>query len=379
MNTGVDMSGEVASGFERVAEVFSENFRDRRDSGSAFAAMIDGELVVDLWGGVADDRYATPWTGDTLSVLHSGTKGIVATALLMLVERGLLDLNEPVARYWPEFACASKEAVTVATLGSHAAGLPGIEGDVTLDDLADPAGLAARLAAQAPMIELGHPSYHAITFGWLCDELVRRVDGRTVGRFVADEIATPLGVDIRIGLDPADPLAMRVSHLRRSDDYQLSAFLSPNPDPRLAKVYGAARGAITSMDDPVVLALEIPAANGVASARAMASLYGALVSGRIVSQSSLAIGTALASAGNDPLTGRPLRFGPTGYELAHTPSALGPPDDAFGHTGAGGSSHGAWPSLRTGFSYSTNMLQPENADGRARALLDALQAAVASA
>ena len=379
MNTGVDKSGEVASGFERVAEVFSENFRDRRDSGSAFAAMIDGELVVDLWGGVADDRYATLWTGDTLSVLHSGTKGIVATALLMLVERGLLDLNEPVARYWPEFACAGKESVTVATLGAHAAGLPGIEGDVALDDLAHPAGLAARLAAQAPMIELGHPSYHAFTFGWLCDELVRRVDGRTVGRFVADEIATPLGLDIRIGLDPADPLAVRVSYLRRSDDYQLSAFLGPNPDPCLAKVYGAAQGAITSMDDPVVLALEIPAANGVASARAMASLYGALVSGRIVSQSTLAIGTALASAGDDPLTGRPLRFGPTGYELAHTPSALGPPDDAFGHTGAGGSSHGAWPSLRTGFSFSTNMLRPENADGRARALLDALHAAVASA
>ena len=149
--SGVSVSGEVeaskvAPGFERVAEVFTENFRDIRDTGSAFAAVIDGDLVVDLWGGVADDRDATPWTSDTLAVLHAGTKGVVATALLMLVERGLLDLNEPVARYWPEFGRAGKEAVTVATLASHTSGLPGIDGDVT--------------------------------FSWLCDELVRRVAGR---------------------------------------------------------------------------------------------------------------------------------------------------------------------------------------------------------
>ena len=132
------------------------------------------------------------------------------------------------------------------------------------------------------------------------------------------------------------------------------------------------------MDDPVVLALEIPAANGVASARSMASLFGAMTTSKLITSEVMDLGSSLASFGDDPLTGRPLRFGPTGFELAHTPSALGPPDDAFGHTGAGGSSHGAWRELRLGFSYSTNMLRPENADGRARALLDALHDAAKS-
>lgn len=367
------LHGTVAPGFERVADTFAENFTRRRDTGSAFAAVVDGETVVDLWGGVADERTGREWTGDTVSVLHSGTKGLVATALLLLVQRGLLDLERPVATYWPEFAVQGKADIIVALLAAHAAGLPGLEGDpLTIDELGRPATIAVRLAAQAPMVPVGVPCYHALTFGWLCGELVRRIDGRTVGRFVADEIATPLALDVRIGLAPDDPLAAKVSYLQRADDYQLTAFLIPDPDPRLALVYGAARDVITRMDDPAVLALEIPAANGVASARSMATLYGALTTGKLVTAEVMRLGRALASVGDDPLSGRPLRFGPTGFELAHTPSALGPPDDAFGHTGAGGSSHGAWPELRLGFSYSTNMLRPENADGRARALLDAV-------
>ena len=365
--------GMVAPGFERVADTFAENFSARRDTGSAFAAVIDDEIIVDLWGGTADERTGAQWTSDTVSVLHSGTKGLVATALLLLVQRGLLDLDRPVAAYWPEFAVAGKADITVALLAAHAAGLPGLEGDpLTMDELRRPDAIAARLAAQLPMVRVGVPCYHAFTFGWLCDELVRRIDGRTVGQFVADEIATPLELDVRIGLPPGDPLAAKVSHLQRADDYQLAAFLAPHPDPRLALVYGAAGDVMIRMDDPVVLALEIPAANGVASARSMASLFGAMTTSKLITSEVMDLGCSLASFGDDPLTGRPLRFGPTGFELAHTPSALGPPDDAFGHTGAGGSSHGAWRELRLGFSYSTNMLRPENADGRARALLDAL-------
>ena len=373
-------NGTVTSGFERVGEVFAENFTDRRDTGSAFAAVIDGELVVDLWAGVADSRSGTHWHGDTMTVLHSGTKGLVATALLVLVDRGQLDLQRPVAFYWPEFGVAGKSDVTVAMLAAHAAGLPGLEGEpLTIDDLRAPTLIAARLAAQSPMVPLGRPCYHALTFGWLVDELIRRIDGRSVGRYFHDEIAVPYGLDIRLGLEPTDPVAAEVSYLTRADDYQLTAFLVADPDPRLALVYGAARDAFTRIDDPTVLALEIPAANAVASARAMAKLYALLVSNAFISAPTMLAGRSLASVGDDPLTGRPLRFGPTGFELAHTPSALGPSDDAFGHTGAGGSSHGAWPELGLGFSYSTNMLRPENADGRARALLDALHHAAQGA
>ncbi len=365
--------GTVAVGFERVRNVFAENFCDRRDTGSAFAVFVDGEVVVDLWGGVADERTGAPWNGDTVSVLHSGTKGLVAAALLLLVDRGQLDLQGPVAAYWPEFGAAGKAGITVATLAAHTAGLPGLEGEkLSLDDLRQPVLIAARLAAQSPMVPVGDPCYHALTFGWLCDELIRRIDGRSVGRFFADEIAGPHDLDIQLGVDPSDPIAARVSHLQRAGDYQLTAFLVPDPDPRLALVYGLVRDASLRMDDPLVLALEIPAANAVASARAMAKFYALLATNAFLRAETMIMGRSLQSAGDDPLTGRPLRFGPTGFELAHTPSALGPADDAFGHTGAGGSSHGAWPGLRLGFSYSTNMLRPENNDGRARALLHAL-------
>ena len=197
---------------------------------------------------------------------------------------------------------------------------------------------------------------------------------------MADEIAGPLGLDLRIGLAPDDPLAARVARLRRASDYQLTAFLDPDPDPRLALVYGNVRAAIDEYHAPAVLALEIPAGNGVASARAMASLYGRLAQdgGGVVTADVLRRGRTVASEGDDPLGGRPLRFGPTGYELAGTPSALGPPIDGFGHTGAGGSSFGAWPALRTGFAYATAILRPENNDGRARALLTALHTVLAS-
>lgn len=366
--------GYVEPGFERLIDVFDANFTERKDGGSAFAAVVDGQLVVDLWGGVADRRTDRPWTGDTVSVMHSGTKGVVAIALLKLVEHGRLDLSAPVTTYWPEFGANGKDGVTVAMLAAHAGGVPGVESPITLADLQDPSRVAAMLAAQSPMVPIGGPSYHALTFGWLCDELIRRIDGRTTGQFVADEITGPRNLDIRIGMRADDLLADRISYLERAPDYQLSALLDPDPDPRLGFVYGLVSTVIPRMDDPVVLALEIPAANGVSSARAMASLYGTLAQdgGGLLTPETLRIGTTTESLGDDPLSGRLLRFGPTGFELNPNPSCLGRPDDAFGHTGAGGSAHGAWPSLRVGFSFSTNTLRPEPNDGRSWALVNAL-------
>ncbi len=374
LRPGGTAEGHVDPGFEPLIEVFDANFRERKDNGSAFVAVVNGRRVVDLWGGTADSRHDRPWNGDTVSVLHSGTKGVVAIALLLLVQRGKLDLEAPASMYWPEFAQNGKEGVTVGMLAAHSGGVPGVENPITFADFQDPARIAAMLAAQAPMVPIGAPCYHALTFGWLCDELIRRVDGRTTGQFVADEIVDPLGLDIRIGMRADDRLARRVSYLERASDYQLTAFLDPDPDPRLGFVYGLISSEITRMDDPVVLALEIPAANGVATARAMASLYGILAQGGggLLTAETLRVGTTTESVGDDPLSGRALRFGPTGFELNPNPSCLGRPADAFGHTGAGGSSHGAWPSLRAGFSFSTNVLRPEPNDGRATALLNAL-------
>jgi CubicO group peptidase (beta-lactamase class C family) len=372
-------AGAVATGYEDVREAFRLDLAERGDGGAALAAMVDGELVVDLWGGLADDRSGAAWQGDTAAVLFSGSKGLVATLLLSAVERGQLDLDSPVAGYWPEFAAAGKRSITVAEMASHRAGLPGVAKPLTAAALADPGGLAAALAAQAPLTDPGRPCYHALTYGWLCGELLRRVDGRGMGALVFDELAAPLGgLELAIGLRPGDPLSARLARLRRAPGYRLSAYLGGDPDPRLDLVYGNPPLAGEAWNDPALLAPAVPAVNAVATARAMATLYGRLVDGGGVPlrPESLDLGTRAVAEGDDPLSGRPLRFGPTGFELAGTPSALGPPADAFGHTGAGGSSHGAWPSLRTGFSYLTADLRSEDADGRAAALLAVLHEAV---
>ncbi|MGI9054072.1 MAG: serine hydrolase domain-containing protein [Ilumatobacteraceae bacterium] len=370
------MRGLVAPGFEDVAAVFAECVPEDGVGGS-FAAYVDGTAVLGVVAGTAgDDR---PWEPDTTCVIASGTKGIVATAMLMLIERGRLALDEPVTTYWPEFAAAGKGDIRVADIVSHTAGLPGIVTPIAVEQLPDPESIEAELAAQAPIVSDGQPSYHALTYGWLCDALVRRVDGRSVGRFVADEIATPLKLDLSIGTPPER--VARTARLRPSANYQLSAFLGvEQPDPRLAHVYGNPP-VFGRMSDPQLLACEVPGGNGVATASAMARLYGCLACGgelddvRLMAPETVELGRRELSSGIDPLSGRLLRFG-VGFELAPNPSALGPAGDAFGHTGAGGSSHGAWPSRRVGFSFVTAGLRPENDDGRATRLLAALDLCV---
>jgi CubicO group peptidase (beta-lactamase class C family) len=376
---GPAVRGTVARGFEPVREAFAANLHERGDRGCALAAVHDGQTVVDLWGGSADGAGGD-WQEGTAAVVFSGSKGVVATLLLMLVDRGLLDPRARVGEVWPEFATAGKEEVTLGMLFAHAGGVPGVAEPLTVDDLDDPPRIARTLAAQAPLVDPGTPSYHATTYGWLAAEVVRRLDGRSVGRLLAEELADPLGLDLAIGLGPGHPLALRRAVLRPYPGYRLSAYLGGEPDPRLALVYGNPPLPIAAWNDPALLEIEVPAVNAVATARSLAGMYGRLVASDdpLVSPGSLRLAGSEASAGDDPLSGRPLRFGPTGYELSGTPSELGPVADALGHTGTGGTSHGAWPSLRTGFSYVTADLRPENADDRAGALLAALHEAVAA-
>ena len=374
---GPAVQGTVAPGYDRVRDAFERNLAERGDDGCALAAVVDGVTVVDLWGGAAD-AAGRPWQRDTAAVIFSGSKGVVATLLLGLVERGLLEPGARVAEVWPEFGAAGKDQITVSQLLAHAGGVPGVREPIDAAELAHSDQIAARIAAEPPLIEPGTPCYHALTYGWLAAELVRRVDGRSIGRLLAEQLAQPLGLDIAIGVDPSSPLAASLATVRAAPDFALSAFLDDDPDPRLSLVYGNPPLGPAAWNDAALLAVEVPAVNAVATARSMAAMYGALVRSNdpIVRPDTVATGRGEASSGDDPLSGRPLRFGPTGYELAGTPSELGPPEDAFGHTGAGGGSHGAWPSLRTGFSYVTADLRPENADGRARDLLRALHTAI---
>ncbi|HEY0389468.1 MAG TPA: serine hydrolase domain-containing protein [Gaiellales bacterium] len=367
------VAGSVSPGYEIVRATFAEVVESQQPgTGAAFAAVVDGHLVVDLWGGETN-AAGRPWQEDTLAVLFSGTKGIVATALLTLVEQRRLLLTDRVADHWPAFAAAGKTDITVAQLGAHAAGLPYVSEALGAADLADLDVVAELLALQAPVTPVGRPCYHAITWGWLMDGLIRHACHTGATDLVREALAEPHDLDLRIGLAGDRDAEGRLAMVSRSPDYQLSAMAVKDPDPRLEQVY--ARPHLRE-DDAAWLQHPMPAANGIATARAVATLYGAVLTGRVIGMQTLGAAVAPAAEGPDPLSGRPLRFGPSGYELAGTPSELGPADDAFGHTGAGGSSHGAWPSLRTAFSFVTSELRREGRDDRARRLLDGLYTAL---
>lgn len=355
-----------------MANIFHDIHSDSSPGGS-FAAVVDGRVVLDLWGGARSD--GTPWSDDTMCVIASGTKGICTVAVLMCVDRGLVDLNAPIAEIWPEFAEGGKGGVEVGDALAHVAGVPGIERELSIEDISDPVRIAAILAAQHPIVPIGKPSYHALTFGWIAGEIVRRVDGRSIGRFVEEEISRPLGLDLYIGAP--DEAISRIANTTRSADYQLSAFLpGSTPDPRLKYVYGIVP--IDFLGSSAILKIELPGGGGITNAWSMARLYGALARGgeidgvRVLQPDTIGTARRQRSEGNDPLSGRFLRFG-VGFELNPNPSCLGSSADAFGHTGAGGSTHGAWPSLRTGFSYAMGEFRPESNDGRAKRLLAALE------
>ncbi len=210
-----DLGGSAEPGYGPVADALASTF-DHGDLGAGCALYVDGQLVVDLWGGVADKATGRVWGRDTLTLVFSVTNGVSSICALILVERGQLDLDAPVTTYWPEFGAEGKEATTVREVLSHRTGLPVVDGPVTLEDLADPAGMAARMAAQAPLFEPGTQHiYQAVTFSWNLGEIVRRITGETLGTFVTRELTGPLGLDLYIGLPPE--LEGRVSTIEAPD------------------------------------------------------------------------------------------------------------------------------------------------------------------
>lgn len=371
------------AGFESVSEAFRANFDLRGELGAAFAAYVDGQLVVDLWGGWMNEARDRRWSRDSLQLIFSGTKGLVAIVMLVLIDRGLLGLDDPVSRYWPEFAARGKGAITIADVLSHRAGLPVIEAAVQPDDMLDDIAMAERVASQAPLWSRGdHVSYHALTYGWIAGEIVRRVTGVSIGRFFASEIAEALGLETWIGLPRA--LEPRVSTISLHDSHREAmranmanegfAMLYDNP-PRYREPL--------VWNEAAYHEVEIPAANGITTACSMARLYGCLACGgrlgevELVREASVAASTTELARGKDPLTGEWLAYA-AGFMLQSPYVFLGPPADGFGHGGAGGSIHGAWRSKRTGFSYVMNQMRDEVTDDRSRVLLSSLYYAVAN-
>lgn len=366
----MEPGGYVAPGFSQVAGEFSRNFSLRGDLGASFAVFRDGEPLVDLWGGTADRASARPWAQDTLQILFSGTKGLVAACILLLMERGQLALDSPVARYWPEFAASGKSGVLVRELVSHAAGLPGLDAPVTWQEATDARRMAALLARQPRSADpRATRTYHAVTFGWLCGELVRRVDGRGIGQFFAEEIARPLDLELWIGL-PAE-LEARVSTVELAPTWSSVADERLALDPLRRAVENPLRYRPESFpwNEPDWHAAEVPSSNGIGTARSVARFYASL--GQLLSPATLRLGTTVISRRYDPLLERLTSFG-VGFQLQADAFTLGPVPDAFGHGGAGGSVHGRWPRQRLGFSYAMNLLRDDPGDMRAAALLSAL-------
>ncbi|MFD9324813.1 serine hydrolase domain-containing protein [Streptomyces sp. NPDC060065] len=381
-----DIQGFTAPGFEAVAEVFARNLKEYEETGAAFAAYRDGQLVVDMWGGIADPDTGRPWRADTLQLVFSGAKGLTAACVLLLVERGLLDLDAPAARYWPEFAAAGKGGITVAEIMSHQARLPGVQAPFDNTEFLDPGHMAGLLAAQAPADDPRAAfMYHALTYGWLAGELIRRVDGRSAGTFFADEFAGPLGLDVWLGLPDeehhrvATTLAGPGALLPPTDD----AHQPDDGDP----LRTLTRNPLAEADAPALWnsaafrRAEVPAVGAHVTARSMARFYACLARGgeldgvRVLSERTVASARRELRCGTEPLWGSPMAYG-TGFELGTELGLLGPAPDAFGHAGAWGSRHGAWPADRVGFSYAMNEARAQWPDRRPLDLLDALHEAL---
>ncbi|MFH8796331.1 serine hydrolase domain-containing protein [Streptomyces sp. NPDC017941] len=407
----VGVHGTVADGFEPVRDAFVRNFGAAGERGAAVVVYRDGRPVVDLWGGAkhfdgaaGDTGPGTasspgtgpgefpeppePWERGTAQVVRSATKGVAAAVLLLLHQRGELDLDAPVGTYWPEFKARGKDRVLVRHVLAHRAGVPALDVPLTPAQALDAETAAAAVAAQAPFWEPGtEHGYHAHTYGWLTGELVRRVTGRSIRDVVADEIAGPLGLDLWIGLPRAR--SGRVGSLGRLDP-PAAAGLRARPRPEVSAAYRdpgsltrRAFGVVEPFPDENSAAYHaavLPASNGIATAGALARFYAALVGPvdgvRLLSPDTVALARAEASAGPDRVLVVPTRLG-LGYML-HGPSSplLGP--GSFGHPGRGGVLAFADPESGIGFGYVTNgMSKGVTADVRAQGLVRAVRAAAA--
>jgi CubicO group peptidase (beta-lactamase class C family) len=356
-----DIGGWVEAPFEPVIDVFAANFDDRGEVGAALCVYVGGEPVVDLWGGVADATSGRPWTADTVVLVFSSTKGVTAVCANRLIEDGRLDPDAPVASYWPEFAAKGKDAITVAQVLSHQAGLPMVEGDYSLTEVLAWDPMAESLARQVPIWEPGTKhGYHMRTFGWLVGELVRRVEGRTIGAYFREEIAVPLGLDFWIGLpEEIEPRVARLvppEHdlgelLRKLGGELLLADVFSNP--------GDLFGYNEMWNTRELHAAELPSSNGVGDARALARLYASCIGEvdgvRTLQPATVAAATAEQARGKDEVLVVDSCFG-LGFMLGPSFGAANRPT-AFGHAGAGGSSAFADPDARLGFGYVMNDLR----------------------
>jgi CubicO group peptidase (beta-lactamase class C family) len=389
--SGID--GGVDEGYGKVADAFRRNFSDGKEIGGAVAVYRDGRKVVDLWGGYRNERTQSPWQRDSIVNVFSTTKGVASLAVAVAASRGLLDYDAKVVDYWPEFGQAGKDAITVRQLLSHQAGLAAIEPPLTLADIADPEQLGARIAGQAPAWAPGtRNGYHAATLGWYQSELTRRVDplGRTLGRFFAEEVATPLGLDFHIGLPasvdrdrvarlvPISKAAMML-HLHTMPPTFAASLFNPRSLPSRAFLVAVGVNEAGAFNRDDVRVVEMPSVNGTGDAASIANLYGSAATGDPALGLSRTIRDALEAEAVPP-TGRArdkvihidTSFS-LGFGKPMPTYVFGSTDKAFGWNGLGGSFGFADPDTGVGFGYVLNKLgYHAHSDPRELALRQAL-------
>jgi CubicO group peptidase (beta-lactamase class C family) len=364
------VEGSCEPRFEPLRTAFAEILTSGAEVGAALAVCVDTQMVVDVWGGHANAARTRPWRRDTIVNLYSIGKAVSAVCALRLVDAGRVDLDAPVARYWPEFAQAGKAHVPVRFLLAHRAGLPAIDRMLPAGTVFDWTAMTEALAAQAPWWTPGERhGYHVNTHGFLVGELVRRVTGRTLGAYLREEIAGPAGIDFLVGFGPEqdDRCAEVVPQPPSPERDELVRALSVDP----ATLTGLPRMRFNTYRNPPEIsgidvvntrrwrAAESPSTNGHGNARAVARLYSALAGDgtlggvHVLSPEMIARASAEEAYGEDMILQRPTRFG-LGFQLTQPERPLGPGPRAFGHFGAGGSLGFADPDARVAFGYAMN-------------------------
>jgi CubicO group peptidase (beta-lactamase class C family) len=393
---GVTVSGEIDPAFEGVEAAFRENFTSRDEIGAALCVRIEGRVVVDLWGGHLDRARTRPWTRDTLVNAYSVGKGLATMLVLALVERGELDLDEPVERRWPEFAAKGKGGTTLRMLMAHQAGLPGVRAALPAEAVYDWRRMSDSLAAQAPFWTPGEAhGYHVNTHGFLSGELACRALQRPYADAFRRTVAAPHGADFHIGLPdaeharvapiiepphppdgelgPEDALEMARRHFGTGDDER---------DAMLASVYFNPMGlsGVGTVNTPDWRRASVPSTNGHGTARAVAQLYdvflhGDPARGGFVGPGLRAEATSIVADGIDRVLGKPSRFG-VGFQLSQPTRRVGGGDRAFGHFGYGGTLGFADPESGVAFGYLMNRPGERWQTPRTNAVVEAVYAAL---
>lgn len=371
-----EINGYCRDDFKTVRAAFEKNFAEHGELGAAVAVYHKGELVVDLWGGLRDRERRLPWEKDTIACMMSVAKGVSALCIAQLVERKLLTLDDPVARYWPEFAAEGKGGITIRQALSHLACIPATdlaeEGDYYSHEK-----MVSAIERQKPLWPIGTVQvYHSSTLGTIAGEILRRVTGETIGQYIRKNIQEPLGADYFIGLTEAEQA--RCATMVRSAGNSVNAAKAMPPDTIEARIWKALP-ADETYNSPAWRGCEIPSVNGHGTARGVARIYGALAEGGDLDGVHLVDMKALAPFREEqlpsPLPAVPQRLRMAVGFMLNTPPArgIGPHLESFGHSGAGGSQGFCDPIENIGFGYCTNLMQNGPETGiRATSLIDAV-------